>query len=171
MLRKVLAVWLVMSGMLGITAIVLPAPVASADTIVTLSGVLTDSSGNPVAGANVSASSNTTSDTASTTSGADGSYSLELLPDSYAFEADATVDGTGQSVTINDLSISSSLVENFSFRAVGTVTTNVVDSNGNPVPSASVFTVKGSSQIDANTQDGTPYKVSGGGYSRAVHHR
>ena len=133
----------------------LPAP----STTFTLSGVLTDSSGDPVAGTFVSADSNTTNVSGSTMSGADGSYSLALPAGSYMFLEDGTIDGMEQSLTINDLSISANLVENFSFPAVGTVTVNVVDSNGNAFSGADI---RGeSSPVDASTQDGTPYQISG----------
>ena len=132
-------------------------------TTFTLSGVLTDSSGNPVAGADVSANSTTTGAGASTTSGDDGSYSLELVPDTYSVDFDASVDGIGETVSIGSLSISSDLVENVSYAPVGTVTTTVEDANGNPVPGASVSMMRVGSGINATTEDGTPYRILGGG--------
>ena len=156
--RSVVVVVLVMLSS-GVAILVHP-PVASADTIVILSGVLTDASGNPVAGADVYVTSNDSNASAFAVSAADGSYLFQLVPDSYSFEADATVDGLDQSVLISNLTISTSVVENFSFAPVGTVTAHVVDSNGNPFPGAGVGT-NHVSPVDANTQDGTPYEVTG----------
>jgi len=62
-----------------------PALVQSAD--VTLKGVVRDAAKNPIAGATVTATNATSKESSTATTGADGSWSLEVPPGSYSVQA------------------------------------------------------------------------------------
>ncbi|WP_231753953.1 carboxypeptidase-like regulatory domain-containing protein [Natronomonas sp. CBA1123] len=98
-----------------------------------ITGTVTDNGGNPVDGATVS-----TGTGVSTTTGADGSYSLTVEnTGTYDVTAETAIDSETQTVDVPDGGITG---VNFSLQS-GTVAGVVEDQNGNPVADATVTTL------------------------------
>jgi HYR domain len=122
-------------------AILLTAPAALADGPVSLSGVVRDGAGVPLAGALVGLVQPFPSTAgASTFAGADGSYSLAVAPGSYGLNLGSGGPGPGGAWGLQgptNLDLSASRVQDVTVPLL-TVTVRVVDSAGVPVANASV---------------------------------
>ena len=122
-------------------AILLTAPAALADGPVSLSGVVRDGAGAPLAGVSVGLAQPFPSTLgASTMSGADGSYSLTVAPGSYGLNLGSGGPGPGGAWGLQgptNLDLSASRVQDVTVPLL-TVTVRVVDSAGVPVVGASV---------------------------------
>jgi uncharacterized protein YejL (UPF0352 family) len=133
---------------------------------VSLHGVVLDSAGQPVSGAEVFArEDNPPGGTATTHTGADGSYSLQLAPGTYlvavfdtSYPAPLAADAVVRSLVLKE-----ETTENFSMPPVGSVTVNVVDANGAAAQGVVVEDANANSLSNSTgeTEEGTPVEFNG----------
>ena len=132
-------------------AVLPPGPSLAQGAVV--SGIVTDASGVPISNALVMLTSVSDSLEASTATGTDGSYSLQVSPDTYSLyfqwepNAQSIVMGTGT------ITVTGDTTEDVSMPAIATLDVTVVDSNNLPVQNASIAV--GYSYTSGETEDGT----------------
>jgi len=129
----------------------------------TISGCVKDTGGSPISGASVS----TNTGGYSTTSGANGSYSMSVLPGTY----NVTASKSGyQSQTQNNVSVSSGGVTTVNFNlspvTYGTISGNVKNTSGTAISGAAVATNTGGYSTTSGADGSyTLSNVAGGTYN------
>ena len=158
--RRVRARWTLVAVIAMVASLTAFAPQASAATTVTLSGVVQDGSGNPIAGAAVGIYTvGTTTEIAAATTDASGDYSLPVAPASYDVVVTPPAGSGYHSATFGDypINVPTTLDVVLTNAAAVSWSGSLVTSSGVAIPAAQI-TLSGASNHTATT-------TSTGGFS------
>lgn len=124
------------------------------DPTIPVTGTVTNSAGDPVEGATVSADH---SDVSSTTTASDGSYQLDV-PSSGDYTVTAT---NGSRETSDTFTVPSGGLSGADLQFLNTITGNVTDSDGVDIPDANITLEQDGSVVNSSVTDGSgAYSVS-----------
>jgi hypothetical protein len=119
----------------------------------TFSGVVTDSSGDPVSGTSIGLSSN--AGEVQVTTGSDGSFSVSVPPGDYELNLDDPSFGDGGELTAgstSNISVSGDTVDDITLPETAQLDVSVTDADDNPVPGAQVGAGRGWLLVDSTQQ-------------------